>query len=170
MHKSEKWKWSRSVVSDSSQPYGLLLLLLLSRFSHVWLCATPETAAHQAPPSLGFSRQEHWSGLPFPFQCMKVKRESEVTLIINSLLLQSQWERESFLAKKNRLQCYIIESWMCVHVHSVAFAAFHWLEVHRRSQVSIHRGKGWHKAWAPGSQDRGDHPRVYWPQLENYKM
>ena len=44
----------------------LLLLLLLSRFSHVWLCATPKTAAHQALPSLGFSRQAHWSGLPFP--------------------------------------------------------------------------------------------------------
>ena len=44
----------------------LLLLLLLSRFSRVRLCATPETAAHQAPPSLGFSRQEHWNGLPFP--------------------------------------------------------------------------------------------------------
>ena len=43
-----------------------LLLLLRSRFSSVRLCATPETAAHQAPPSLGFSRQEHWSGLPFP--------------------------------------------------------------------------------------------------------
>ena len=43
----------------------LLLLLLLSHFSRVQLCATPETAAHQAPPSLGFSRQEHWSGLPF---------------------------------------------------------------------------------------------------------
>ena len=43
-----------------------MLLLLLSRFSRVQLCATPETAAHQAPPSLGFSRQEHWSGLPFP--------------------------------------------------------------------------------------------------------
>ena len=42
------------------------LLLLLSRFSRVRLCVTPETAAHQAPPSLGFSRQEHWSGLPFP--------------------------------------------------------------------------------------------------------
>ena len=39
---------------------------LLSHFSRVRLCATPETAAHQAPPSLGFSRQEHWSGLPFP--------------------------------------------------------------------------------------------------------
>ena len=42
------------------------MLLLLSRFSRVRLCATPETAAHQASPSLGFSRQEHWSGLPFP--------------------------------------------------------------------------------------------------------
>ena len=42
------------------------LLLLLSHFSRVQLCATPQTAAHQAPPSLGFSRQEHWSGLPFP--------------------------------------------------------------------------------------------------------
>ena len=40
--------------------------LLLSHISCVQLCATPQTAAHQAPPSLGFSRQEHWSGLPFP--------------------------------------------------------------------------------------------------------
>ena len=42
------------------------MLLLLSHFSRVRLCVTPQTAAHQAPPSLGFSRQEHWSGLPFP--------------------------------------------------------------------------------------------------------
>ena len=40
-----------------------LLLLLLSRFSRVQLCVTPWTAAHQ---SLGFSRQEHWSGVPLP--------------------------------------------------------------------------------------------------------
>ena len=100
---------------------------MLSHFSRVRLCVTPETAAHQASLSLGFSRQEHWSGLPFPspmhesekrkrsrsvvsdsvrphrqqptrlprpwdspgkntgvgchflLQCMKVKRESEVT-------------------------------------------------------------------------------------------
>ena len=32
----------------------------------VWLFVTPWTVAHQAPPSMGFSRQEHWSGLPFP--------------------------------------------------------------------------------------------------------
>ena len=39
------------------EPYLLLLLLLLSRFScvHLW-----------TPPPLGFSRQKHWSGLPFP--------------------------------------------------------------------------------------------------------
>ena len=42
------------------------LLLLLSHFSRVQLCATPQMAAHQAPPSLGFSRQEYWSGLPLP--------------------------------------------------------------------------------------------------------
>ena len=44
----------------------LLLLLLLSRFSRVWLCATPWTAAYQAPPSMGFSRQKYWSGVPLP--------------------------------------------------------------------------------------------------------
>ena len=42
------------------------MLLLLSHFGRVRLCATPQMAAHQAPPSLGFSRQEHWSGVPFP--------------------------------------------------------------------------------------------------------
>ena len=64
---------SPALVADSSaleptggDPQPMLLLLLLSRFSHVQLCATPYTAAHQAPPSLGFSRQEHRSGLPFP--------------------------------------------------------------------------------------------------------
>ena len=45
-HESEKWKWSRSVVSR--------------------LLATPWTTAYQAPPSMGFSRQEYWSGLPLP--------------------------------------------------------------------------------------------------------
>ena len=44
----------------------VMLLLLLSRFSRVRLCATPWTAAYQAPPSMGFSRQEHWSGVPLP--------------------------------------------------------------------------------------------------------
>ena len=59
-------KKKKNKTADIYYIQPLLLLLLLSRFSRVWLCATPSTAAHQAPPSLGFSRQEHWSGLPFP--------------------------------------------------------------------------------------------------------
>ena len=43
---------------------GAALLLLLSRFSRVRLCETPWTAAYQAPLSMGFSRQEYWSGVP----------------------------------------------------------------------------------------------------------
>ena len=65
-----RWKTSEDEnISDWRQPVYkqmLLLLLLLSCFSRVRLCATPLTAAHQAPPSLGFSSQEHWSGLLFP--------------------------------------------------------------------------------------------------------
>ena len=45
--------------------YSPLYVLLLSHFSRIRLCVTPQMAAHQAPLSLGFSRQEHWSGLPF---------------------------------------------------------------------------------------------------------
>ena len=53
-------------------------MLLLSQFSRVRLCVTPQTAAHQAPPSLGFSRQNTGVGCHFLLQCMKVKSESEV--------------------------------------------------------------------------------------------
>ena len=56
-------KWQRQ---KSRRNLLLLLLLLLSRFSRVRLCATLQTEAHEAPLSLGVSRQEHWSGLPFP--------------------------------------------------------------------------------------------------------
>jgi len=45
---SNAWKWKVKVKS----------------FSRVRLCATPWTAAHQAPPSMEFSRQEYWSGVP----------------------------------------------------------------------------------------------------------
>ena len=54
----DQWK------KEKKHQYLMWVRKFLSR--HVRLCATPETAAHQAPPSLGFSRQEHWSGLPFP--------------------------------------------------------------------------------------------------------
>ena len=72
-----------------------LLLLLLSRFSRVRLCATPQTVAHQAPPSLGFSRQEHWSGVPLPspniFQCYVLTLNAfslHIILVISLVIVQ----------------------------------------------------------------------------------
>ena len=47
---SSAWKWK----------------LKVKLLSCVWLLAIPWTAAYQAPPSMGFSRQEYWSGVPLP--------------------------------------------------------------------------------------------------------
>ena len=47
---SNAWRWKEKVKS----------------LSHVWLLATPWTAAYQAPPSMGFSRQEYWGAVPSP--------------------------------------------------------------------------------------------------------
>ena len=49
---SNAWKWKVKVKVKS--------------LSCVWLLATPWSAAHQAPPSMGFSRQDYWSGVPLP--------------------------------------------------------------------------------------------------------
>ena len=67
----ELWCWGRLLripwtARRSNQSILKEMLLLLSHFSRVQLCATPWTAAHQAPLSQEFSRQEHWSGFPFP--------------------------------------------------------------------------------------------------------
>ena len=69
IYDSKSKTWLSKVLMSVWFYYVLLYinsLLLLSHFSRVRLCATPEMTAHQVPPSLGFSRQEHWSGLPFP--------------------------------------------------------------------------------------------------------
>ena len=65
--KGQPIKWEKISAKELiSEIHKDFLLLLLSHFSHVRLCVTPWTAAYQAPLALGFSRQEHWSGLPFP--------------------------------------------------------------------------------------------------------
>ena len=81
------------------------LLLLLSRFSRVQLYATPQMAAHQAPPSLGFSRLENPTGVGchFPLQCMKVKSESEV-----AQLCPTPWTA-AYQAPPKGLQLFISE-------------------------------------------------------------
>ena len=67
------WKYTKilhCIVLTVGAGNGLNMIncfvCLLSLFSHVWLFATPYTVAHQAPLSMGFPRQEYWSGLPCP--------------------------------------------------------------------------------------------------------
>ena len=54
---SSAWKWKVKVKS----------------LSRIWLLATPWTAAHQAPPFMGFSRQEYWSGVTLYIRCLQNK-------------------------------------------------------------------------------------------------
>ena len=83
---SNAWKWKVKVKS----------------LSHVWLFATPWTAAHQTPPSTGFSRQEYWSGMPLPSPpiCSK-KQKQKGPLLTYSIWGQhypntrETWERET---------------------------------------------------------------------------
>ena len=80
-----------------------MLLLLLSCFSRVQLCAFPKWQPTRLP-SLEFSRQEHWSGCHFLLQCMKVKSESEVT--------------QSYLTLRDPMDCKM--TYKCkVHRHNV---------------------------------------------------
>ena len=77
---SSAWKWKVKVKS----------------LSRVWLFETPWTAAYQAPPSIGFSRQEYWSGLPLPSPCTDLSWSQRVWVIggrriirANTLLFKS---------------------------------------------------------------------------------
>ena len=53
------------------------------KWSLVWLVATPWTAAYQAPPSMGFSRQEYWSGLVLPVSFVKLNRPFNANKYVN---------------------------------------------------------------------------------------
>ena len=64
---SKERKLEVHIRSDKLLQTIMLLLLLLHHFSRVQLCVTPQTAAHQALPCLGFSRQEHWSVLLYTY-------------------------------------------------------------------------------------------------------
>ena len=59
-------KTNKRAISRSACSILMRYACVLSFFIHVQLFATPWTAAHQASLSMGFSRQEYWSGLTFP--------------------------------------------------------------------------------------------------------
>ena len=102
--------WVRSVLLRCLR-FTLLLLLLLRRFSRVRLCATPQTAAHQPPWPLGFSRQGHWSGLPFPLFHICIYHH----VLTHSWLPGHEWFQ--LLAVVNVLQW----TWVCLDRDESAF-------------------------------------------------
>ena len=110
--KSEKWKWSRSVVR---------------------LLATPWTAAYQAPP-MGFSRQEYWSGLPFP--------KAEITSN-HPQLLAFQWAGITLESKVFQMYMTLIN---CIHqdtINWVPHLLIHSIHSsHLASWVFLHHSKG----------------------------
>ena len=73
---SNAWKWKVKVKS----------------LSHVRLLATPWTAAHQAPPSMGFPRQEFWSGLPLPSPPVGAN-QVQIASFISTEEAQGPWKR-----------------------------------------------------------------------------
>ena len=89
------WTWTQWIK--------LSLLLLLCRFSRAQLFMTPWTAAHQAPPSMGFSRREYWSEVPLP--SLKAQPSTVIfvgwskvqLLAIGVSLVLSQWCRDMLL-------------------------------------------------------------------------
>ena len=84
---SNAWKWKVKVKS----------------LSRVWLLAAPWTAAYQAPPSMGFSRQEYWSGVPLPSPEMTLKHMEiclksirigiQITTIFKHILGLLNWQK-----------------------------------------------------------------------------
>ena len=81
---SNAWQWKVKVKS----------------LSHVQLLATPWTAAHQAPPSMEFSRQEYWSGVPLPLlHLMKHKLESRLP---GEIIITSDMQRTPPLCQKEK--------------------------------------------------------------------
>ena len=98
--------------------------------SHVWLLATPWTAAYQAPPSMGYSRHEYWSGVPLPspsyneilWQTYKTDYYRKVWQHEGwqedgqtEILIQSSWERKLLHPVWKKLAV----SWQVIHILTI---------------------------------------------------
>ena len=91
---SNAWKWNVKVK-------------LLSR---VWLFTTPWTAAHQAPPSMEFSRQEYWSGVPVPSPDLVTKEQQFYSKVVKTVmfLISQKGENMKLWNSKSYLFCFVV--------------------------------------------------------------
>ena len=89
---SSAWKWKVKVKSLSS----------------VWLFTTPWTAAHQVPPSMGFSRQEYWSGVPLPSPNMGGGRTNQKLGVNITTMYQRDNKQDLLCSTENSTQYFVI--------------------------------------------------------------
>ena len=103
---SNAWKWKVKVKS----------------LSRVWLLATPWTAAYQAPPYMGFSRQEYWSGVPLP----SLEETSSLSHSVVFLYFFALIAEERFLISP----CYSLELCIQMLISFLFSFAFHFSSFH----------------------------------------
>ena len=79
---------------------------MLIHFSRVWFSATPWTVAHQTPLSMGFFRQEYWSGLPRLSYWVKQVRQRRRNIVWHPFYAESRkkWYKWTYLQNRNRLR------------------------------------------------------------------
>ena len=121
------------------------ILLLLSRFSRVRLCATPQTAAHQAPTSPAFSRQERWSGLPFPSPMRESEKWMEYYSAIkkNKMPFAATWTdlKIIILSEVSQRQIYVQTKKNKKKMHTNLFTKQKQIHRHRRQTYGYQRGR-----------------------------
>ena len=98
---------------------------MLSLFSHVWLSVTPWTVVHQAPLSMGFSRQEYWSGLPiFPIQGLNM----QLLCLLHCRLILYCWatgEAPVFVNKYTNIHIHLGKTKWAMQVHPLLIWWWH---------------------------------------------
>ena len=100
---SNAWKWKVKV----------------KWLSHVWLLATPWTAAYQAPPSMGFSRQGYWSGVPLPsphIMCRKSIWRLQNAQMYKNFKYRHLFQRPQTLWKRIEVDCEMQRILNCSHL------------------------------------------------------
>jgi len=108
--------------------------------SHVRLLVTPWTAAHQAPPSMGFSRQEYWSGLPLPSLSTNISSYKVLYCDVFTILVTQITQKTNTKNKDNifDLKVYYLENY-CSTAQQLAYRGWH--RVNRQEELLAGGGR-----------------------------
>ena len=119
--------------------------------SHVWLLSTPWTTAYQAPPSMGFSRQEYWSGVPLPSPTSTTTWENKTNFSLFSKISQKTGFPRSWPRPLGNIHISSEFYFICIKPFLLALS-FPWkLRVSSSSQAKqdFRSQRGGRKNWYP---------------------